>query len=400
MRIEYLTVNNFNKQNGVKYNREKAPLNFCGITNAAKKQVYVNPELLKRMSQVNDAGIIGTLPFEFVSSLKKAGVSNKEMGEEIKKLTGAFSLAADELRDAEEHFVDNTDEFTILEFSKQLDEALYNRNACIAERLFNKLLFMQASEKTFEPALEKAGAHIDKAFKEAGILPDNSSVRIEFKAGGARGYAFNISFLNNEGEKIFHDKVLKLYRSPHSDTAKKMAEAVYRDTHELSKEEYLEIFRDKMSKYYTQNADKLPNPYKLDKETVANIALDDYMISAGCLYDIQNKMSFEEIFDMFNGLMNEFSDNDESHGVYAEANRAMFLKNRTANIRKTDYIEPCFFNLKKGYCLLEMSDNELPSIQKKINLNKYNLYHSDLSNPDNIVEGRVIDYGGIKFISS
>lgn len=402
MRIGLSTgIWNFNGQKCIKDNEEKNFQNFCGITKAAKKNIYINPELLKRMNAVNDAGIIGSLPSEFVSALKEKGVSNKDIGDEIKKLTESFSLAADELRDAEQHFIDNTDKFVILEFSKQLDEALYDRNAIAAERLFHKLLLMQASKNTFKPAIEEAQGHIDKAFKEAGILPDDASVHIEFEAGGARGYAFNISFRNNDGEKIFHDKVLKLYRSPYSDTAKKMAEAVYRNTNELSKEEYLEIFRSKMSKYYAKNADKLPNPYNLDKETVASIALDDYMVSAECLYNIQKNMSFEEIFSMFNNLMNEFSDNDQSHGIYAEANRAMFLKNRAGNIRKTDYIEPCFFNLKKQYCILEMSDEELPSIQRKIDLKKYNLYHSDLSNnPGNVVKGRVIDYGGIKFISS
>ena len=52
----------------------------------------------------------------------------------------------------------------------------------------------------------------EKSFKKLGIVPQTGKVQMKYLGCGAYGYAFNISFLDESGKKLFYDKTLKLYK--------------------------------------------------------------------------------------------------------------------------------------------------------------------------------------------
>ena len=186
-------------------------LGFEGLTKTARGHIFIEPALLGEIAGVKNADIVGEPPAEFVLALKE--VHPKEnISAEIKNIMKSFTLAAGVLREAEKHSFDGRD-FETLQFARMLDEAVSDGNSFGAQNLFQKLLRMQATRQTFSPVLDDAASHIGKAFKEAGILPENASVNLDFLSEGGRGYAFKVSFLDNEGEKLYHDKILKLYRS-------------------------------------------------------------------------------------------------------------------------------------------------------------------------------------------
>ena len=378
---------------------EKSVQSFSGLTKTAKSRIFAEPKLLAEINGVKNTDTIGKPPVEFVFALQKSGCAKENTGDEIKKLTGSFKAAAEVLRTAEEHSFDGHD-FQALELARMLDEAVANGESSKAEKCFHKLMGMQASYGTFAPVLDKAAAHIDHAFKEAGILPNGGKVNLDFISEGARGYAFRISFLDEDENKVFHDKILKLYRSPLDDISKKLAEIVYKHTNENPKE-YFKLCKDNMTEYYTKNVDYLPNFYNLSPKALVDIKVDDYMISVEAFQRGCRGKSVGELYLIYRDFIHQFAANEISHGVCAEANRAAYIEHRVGNLEKYDYIQPWFFDLKTGYSVLEASDDELPSITKKIDLGKYGLYHSDLDfNPGNIVKGRVIDYGGIKPIGT
>lgn len=63
-------------------------------------------------------------------------------------------------------------------------------------------------------------------------------------------------------------------------------------------------------------------------------------------------------------------------------------------MKKTNYVEPYFYDLKNEYAIVEMSDEEL-SKSKKIDLGNWGLIYMDGQNDYNEVNGRIIDFGGI-----
>lgn len=86
------------------------------------------------------------------------------------------------------------------------------------------------------------------------------------------------------------------------------------------------------------------------------------------------------------------------NGVGPESNITQYIKRSAGHpLEKSDYIDVYYLNTVDNLGISEFSDKDLPKVTKKINLHKYGLFHDDLiTNKNNEVEGRVIDYGGIK----
>jgi len=370
-------------------------LSFLGLTKTSKKHIFLNPKLLQEINGVNNTETVGKLPEEFISALKETGCPKEKTGEEAKKLMASFTLAAAELREAEKNSLKNRD-FQVLELARAIDEAFLGDNLFALEQCFQKLLRLQASYSVFAPVLDKAASHIDTAFKEAGILPEDGKVCADFVLEGGRGYAFRVSFLDSKGERLFHDKLLKLYRSPISDVTAKMAKTVNKYVNE-EPEEYFRLCKEKMREHYEANIDYLPNYYNLDPKYLVECKVDDYMLLVEDFQRRQKGKSVKELYDAYNDFTTEFTADNLNHSVFAEANTSMYIKNRAGRMKETSYIEPWFFNLKAGYSMFEFSDDELPRVKKELDIGKYGLWHTDLEhNPGNIVKGRVVDYGGIK----
>lgn len=386
---------NFASNSFVQNQHKQKSLNFLGLTKTAKSRVFIEPKLLQKINGVKNTDIVGEPPREFILALKKAGFNKEDTGKEIKKLMNSFTLAAAELRAAEENYTEKQD-FQFLEFARILEDKLETGNPFEAQKLFQRLLRIQGSYATFAPVSDKAASHIDKAFKEAGVLPRDGKTSLDFVSEGGRGYAFKVSFLDKNGEKVFHDKILKLYRSPMSVVTKQMAKTVDRYIND-EPDEYFRLCREKMTEYYDANAYYIQNYYNLPKKVLVACKVDDYMLLVEDFQRRNKGKSFEDFYKYYNDFANEFVAGDINHGVCAEANTATYIKNKVGNIQEYDYIEPWFFNLKTGYSLFEMSDDALLKPEKELDLSKYGLYHSDLEfNRGNIVKGRVIDYGGIR----
>ena len=87
------------------------------------------------------------------------------------------------------------------------------------------------------------------------------------------------------------------------------------------------------------------------------------------------------------------------HGVYAEANTMMFLRNRVGHsLRRTNVVAPDYYNLEKGFSIAEYSDDLLPAAKSDVNFKLLGLEHQDLHQA-NKVSGKIIDIGGVNLVT-
>lgn len=90
-----------------------------------------------------------------------------------------------------------------------------------------------------------------------------------------------------------------------------------------------------------------------------------------------------------------------SHGLYKEANASSFIrKNYGHNLKRSDIVPSHYTNLNDNIALTEYSSKEnLGKASKIVNTEALGIYCNDKQNPTNIVDGRLIDYGGFSAIN-
>ena len=92
------------------------------------------------------------------------------------------------------------------------------------------------------------------------------------------------------------------------------------------------------------------------------------------------------------------------HGISAEANAGMFVtKQQRTNYRKSIFVQPYLASLKDNFLLLEHAKNypSKPCDKYKLSraFERFNIFSEDITagTPHNMLNGRVIDYGGIVY---
>lgn len=352
--------------------KTKQNLSFQGMTKTFEKDIYMHPHLLKAYYGVesNKNKIAGRLPKEFIDKLKSQNLSQEEKRSAIKEIYKSFEDCISILREIEKTFPDNLE----LVINK------LNNTQADSEDDINKFYgFSILDKKELEEYLSIASRSIEEAFKKQNLIDKNGKVEMSYLGCGCYGYAFNISFKNEKGEKIFHDKTLKMYKN---DECQK----------EISKKIAAKIKEKNQTRNIEAELKETEQKTRADKSLSEN-EITKLLERKRSFLTKEINLSLEEIEEEIYSILSSKPTN--AHGIAAEANRALFLKNKIGNIKNSNYVEAHFFDFKNNVALFETADETLPKVKKPINLEKFYLVSFDDDNPDNEVCGRLVDYGGL-----
>ena len=347
---------------------------------------------LTALYNIRQSDIAGTMPYDLTKRIVLNASNKAEIKEDIKTAIKSFQQAVVELREGEKILQKMLPEIINADFITQSKKHLDNGGINEYVEFLNKTFSYEAlSKKQLETLENQASQTIKNALVNMGALNDSDAIKINFLASGSFGHAFNISFSDKNGNKLIHDKTIKIYRN--RELEQEIRERIDKKEQELK---YAQSFDDYFTLRYTELINTMPKGIILTQE------LYD-AFKAACLIKYNEAQSmikddFEFKFEDDYALDIEDECIDE-HGCFAEANRALFIKNKIPNMKTTNLIEPFFFDLKNRFALFETADDELGKVKKEIDLKKLNLKHSDINNPDNIINGRLIDYGGITKIN-
>lgn len=393
-----ITQNINNQRLSCKNKENNAIPSFKGLQTVMQKAVYCSPETLQKLMGVykwND-GIVGTIPEEMIKKFLADGAKHSDMPNLTKTITNSVGEAVKALRNAEMLGAQVSSSFDLTDFTSKITSLVAEQDVEGINQLTNSIYGMGAlPRKEMRKLEQQAETILAQAFKQVGLLPHDGLVSVKRLGNGMFGNAFNLSFRDTSGNKLFHDKVLKIFKDPEAEeiAIRNIAKKSFDFYDKMTLEEFIE-YCNKVT-MDTIEAMKKNNTLGLE-------ALDMNTIMEGlkanrpiyeATYNIQKNMSLDDSINMYRAQLKQMG---KFHGVNAEANRSMFLRKIGGDMKNTDYVPQHFYDLENRYAFVEMADSELPQVKRKIDLEKYGLAHGDIDiNTANTVCGRVIDIGGI-----
>lgn len=271
--------------------------------------------------------------------------------------------------------------------------------------------------------VKEASKELTETFSK--IIPNCSEVKVTALNSGAYGMGYKLEFLDSTGEKILHDKVLKLFYEENMQTKlfnmvgeglPKAMQYLKNLCDGMSKRDLITLFRNIKTKVNSLSVDKIMEmikPYEgeLAKNNITitpeHIQKTIDKINSLKIKDIKEFCKvFKEVYQ--NGTEIDFSQfmkqaqnhSSRIHGAMAEANTSTYLRSRLGHsLSKTDVIAPDYYDLKRGYAIAEYSDDLLPKPTSDVDFSLLGLSHLDL-HEGNKVAGRIVDVGGVTSLES
>ena len=380
-----------------KNNENNTAPSFKGLQTSMQRGIYNSPETLQKLMGIHkwNDGIVGTIPGEMIKELLADGATHHNMPNLIRIITSGISDATKELRKAEILGAEVSSSFDVADFANKIAQLNAKQDLEGINKLNNSLFRMGAlSDEKMRDIEQGAEKILAQTFKKVGLLTQDGSVSVRRLGNGMFGNAFKLSFQDAKGEKMFHDKVLKVFKDSETEEVaiKNIAKKSFDFYNKMTLEEYVE-YSNKMAMDVLET---------MKKNNVFGEEVDMDMLVEGlkqnrplyeAAYNIQKNMSLDDCINIYREQLKQMG---KFHGVNAEANRSMFLKRIGGNMMASDYVPQHFYDLKNRYAFVDMADGELPQVKRKIDLDKYGLTHGDVEfNTANTVNGRIIDVGGI-----
>lgn len=351
------------------------------------RRITINPDYLEALSKmsVREKGSVGNLPKDMFCLFKSE--SKKENSVKIAQVKEALNDANKILSKIEDLKVENANHMNL----NNLINAFLPKIAKIniqperIPRIITEMRKRFTPDKSVLDSISKqAGELLEKRFKSAGVLKESDTVSLTYLDQGKYKNTFKMRLMDKDGNDLVHPKVLLSFKS--ADSSMKQVNVLL----SLMKQ-YFQNIRPKNYLSVVTNI--------LDHASPKVVPPDKKEIYKKSLLDIYSKMKIKNEEEKFLELIKKtMFDEIKYNGVNPESNITQFIKRSAGHpMVKSDYIDIYYLNTLNNVGLSEFSDKALPPITKKINLHKYGLFHDDLQlNKNNEVEGRVIDYGGIK----
>lgn len=315
--------------------------------------------------------IIGNVPKEIIDIIVKLNPSTK--GQTIKTAQNAFGNVARTLKGVE------LAEITAL-------KNLTNREDEISFLLkeFYPNLKLEALSTNSKQIIREANSTFAESISN--ILQTNCKTNLEYLGSGQFGNAYKLSILDETGNNIIHNRVIKVFKDDHLNV--KLAALKKKKIKELlckyTDDELFEIYKSTP----VQSNSKFKFSIKVSDEQKKRTFINRIQ-SKRLEYEGMNVDNLEKDFLMQTRAM------QDCHGLYAEANSTFRLKNILGhNMSKTDAVNADMYDLDIGYSISEYSDNLLPKTTSKIDFYHLGLDYGD-SKSANYVAGRLVDFGGI-----
>lgn len=374
---------------------------FTGLNTVAAKTIRPTPDLLQALIGIStrEAGFVGNLPMPFIKTIK---TNDKTLTvERINNIKTAFGDAGKKLRsldiDAQKALKDlvATDDKKLMTYMYELIDAQANEDyprLAKIEQKFREDLRPQNTTK-LKNIYNEAGQILDKAFKENGLVPHDAKTNIEMIGEGCVGTAYKISILDKDNNKLFSDKVIKVYKDKeHLKDFFYNKQLIRLLTLKNHGKDILGYIDNKILKLYNN-----PNTPTLKEGMALTTLRNAYDDKLNALKVTSNKMV--EIVAAKNAE-HSIKELYKIHGPYVEANQSAYIKKNLGHkLDKSDLIQPYFTNLTDEIALLEYADKSvLGEVTKPTSFKALGVICEDMgtANPDNTVADRLIDYGCFK----
>lgn len=374
-----------NNINSNKYLNHSTP--FQGLTSVMARRISTNPDYLESLSNVyrNANGSVGNLPkdlFAFFRTTEKAenAVKIAQVKEALNDANALLAGIEDLKIQIGRQMKPNN---LINNFLPKI--AKLNIQPERIPRIITEMTKRFTPDKeVLNSFAQKAGSLLEERFRKIGILSDTDRVKLTYLEQGKYKNTFKMRLVDKDDKDIIHPKVLLSFKSSKSAM------------------EQINVLLALMKSYF-QNIkpkDYLPLITNvLDHASVKVVPPKEKDLYKKSLLEIYSKMKMKNEEDKFMELIKKtMFEEIKYNGVGPESNITQFIKRSAGHpMTASDYIDIFYLNTLHNVGLAEYSDKALPPVSKRINLHKYGLFHDDLiTNKNNEVEGRVIDYGGIK----
>ena len=355
----------------------------------------------------------GNIPKDMIGILLGKG-SKSTVPTDIKAIKCAFAEASDVLA----HGISIQQRAQSIQLQRGLSSS-FDKNKIISLDFLREA----ASQKiTLEPAACARG--IDSASKALAdglskIIPNCAKVEIKPLGAGAFGQGYKLEFLDSSGNKLIHDKVLKVFYKDgqtQADMFQKIMPALmekfkeftsqftlrdvvtmWNNIKNITVDEVITLLKPFEEQFAKQGISIKPEEIEKALSKLKSTKLKEIKPFLSMLKTVSSKG--EEMGYGISNIGNMKEHMSKIHGVYAEANTMMFLRNRVGHsLRRTNVVAPDYYNLEKGFSIAEYSDDLLPAAKSDVNFKLLGLEHQDLHQA-NKVSGKIIDIGGVNLVT-
>lgn len=385
-------ISNYTAKNNLELNKTKAKQNspsFQGLTSIAKKTIYPNADTLRAMAKITNTTTIGSLPSEFIKKIKS--LDKSDISTEIKAIQESFAQASQKLDEINilskkslEDVIAGDEKGQLAKYAEAIRNVAQSKDADHYNNIYIGLRNVRWVDKaTASKIKDEARNILETAFKKQGLIGEKDSIKIKDLGEGMFGHCYKISFFDEDGKKLFTDKVIKVFKNEELEK-EFMVNAKVLETQVLKKN------GDTLSKYIEMKA-KGANPrqryifdeikyYKKQKES--SIQFND-----GLTTDLIKKMERSQVDADFYKL-------EKQHGAVREANSAAYIKKAMGHSMQNSDITPQYlFDIKNNYALSEFATktNNL----KTTDFERLGLYSVDGASDGNYINGKLVDLGGM-----
>ena len=375
--ISYLSINSSNNV--------QTP-SFTGLNRIMHQRPYYNKHAYLDVLPdifVREEGNVGTLPKDILNLL---GTNNKakkikEVQESLNAVNSEI-LSEIELKKLELIKITDPRNF-ITQFLPKLAKIEIQPERI--SRLFQTMRKRIMPDNEYISQLTgRASEFLETKFKELGILKPDEKVQVSYIGQGKYKNIFKLELLDKDGNPIIHPKTLVSFKD------KAVAQEQFENLIGLVKKYFSTVGE----KQYEKIIDNLIS--HASKKVVPEEQRDLYKSVLMRMYYNMKHGNQENLFkeNLQRSVLREI----EFNGIGPECNITQFIKKSSgAPLEKSNFVPFYWLNLKSNTALSEFSDDALGEPTRKIVLSKYGSYHDDLDmNKDNMVLGRVVDYGNIK----
>lgn len=360
---------------------------FEGLTKVMSKRIYTNPDYVEHLSKVytREQGSVGSLPHDIFQLFRSESKDVNAL--KIRQVKDALNEANEILEGIEDLKIENSRNMKPNNLVNAFLPKLAKIN--IQPERIPRIMTEMRKRLTPDKAVlaefaDRAGKHLERRFREIGLIGNSERVQLTYIDQGKYKNAFKLQLLDKDNNDIIHPKALLSFKSEKSAMAQiNVLLGLIKNYYQTTKaQDYLKL----IGNILDHASEKVVPPDKKD-------------LYRKSLLDIYSKMKTKNEEDKFLELIKKtMRDEIKYNGVGPESNITQFIKRSAGHpMKSSDYIDVFYLNTLHNVGLSELSDSALPKVTKRINLHKYGLFHDDLiTNKNNVVGERVIDYGGIK----
>lgn len=365
------------------------------LTRYAVRHPLSDSITLQRVSEVftRDENFIGVFPREFIKAIKKNlfNPSKNDIAESVSLAKQAFREAgsvfkehASEIIKRHKDYCANFNLDTYYQFETTRLALRVAEDKSKALEIFNKERDSFLPSAEFIQDIETRAAEVlERGLKKANVLPAGSKVEVKRLNEGNFGTAYQVSFLDPNGNKLFKDKVIKYYKT-FEDVHQCFYDIDIKKYH-IIKEHYPEIL-----KFQTRMFNEHPernNPVMQEKfakyaqeiDTIFNMPFDQY--------EARTKEKFKGIASII-----------ENNGIQREALVAGYISHAVGHdLSKSDLIKYHYTDLNSNFALEDYASTEsLGAVTKHVDYGSLGISPIDIKGFSafyNFVAGRLVDYG-------